>query len=55
MRNVFWYFLSRIVPGLAKTHLDPTEQDKVPFGVAIVLGTLWALVMDKLVGTRIPF
>jgi prepilin peptidase CpaA len=54
-KNVLWYFLSRVSRfHFAKTHLDPKEQDTIPFSIAIVLGTIWAILMDKVVGSQLP-
>ncbi len=47
MRNIFRvlfsYIFAMILPGLKPLSLNPEESEKIPFGFAICLGTLWAV------------
>ncbi len=47
MRNIFRvlfsYIFSFVFPGIKPLSLNPEESEKIPFGFAICLGTLWAV------------
>jgi len=47
MRNIFRvlfsYIFSFIFPGVKPLSLNPEESERIPFGFAICLGTLWAV------------
>ncbi len=47
MRNIFRvlfsYIFSFVFPGMEPESLNPEESEKIPFGFAICLGTLWAV------------
>ncbi len=42
-RVIFSYLFSFIFPGIKPLSLNPEESEKIPFGFAICLGTLWAI------------
>ncbi len=42
-RVIFSYVFSFIFPGMKPLSLSPEESEKIPFGFAICLGTLWAV------------
>lgn len=42
-RVIFSYIFSFIFPGVKPLSLSPEESEKIPFGFAICLGTLWAV------------
>jgi prepilin peptidase CpaA len=44
-KNIFLFMASRITSSIPKHDLQPAETTKIPFGLAIVLGTIWAIVM----------
>jgi prepilin peptidase CpaA len=44
-KNLFFVLFSRVSRLVPKQDIDPKETQKIPFGLAIVLGTVWALVM----------
>ncbi len=41
-KNIFRSFYTSLVPGLERVPLDPESSLPVPYGLAIVLGSLWA-------------
>jgi len=43
--NIFYVVGSRVSPLIPKRNINPEETQKLPFGLAIVLGTLWAMIM----------
>ncbi len=44
-KNLFFVVASRLSPLFPKRDIIPEETQKIPFGLAIVLGTVWALIM----------
>ncbi|MCK7540900.1 MAG: hypothetical protein MZV63_63420 [Marinilabiliales bacterium] len=48
MRNIFWvlisYPLSIVSKGVKPLSLSPENSEKIPFGFAICMGTVWAVV-----------
>jgi prepilin peptidase CpaA len=48
-KNIFQFLGSRLLPFLPipKNDLRPEETQKIPFGLAIVLGTIWAMAMKS--------
>lgn len=44
-KNLFYVVGSRVSRLVPKQNINPEETQKLPFGLAIVLGTIWALVM----------
>ena len=44
-KNLFYVIGSRVNPAVPKRDLNPEETQKIPFGLAIVLGTVWAMIM----------
>jgi prepilin peptidase CpaA len=43
--NMFYVVGSRLSPLVPKRDINPAETQKIPFGLAIVLGTVWAMIM----------
>ena len=43
-KNLFFVIGSRFTKLIPKQNIDPEQTQKLPFGLAIVLGTLWALI-----------
>jgi prepilin peptidase CpaA len=43
LRNLWRVFYSIINPGLKIERLDQTESRSIPYGIAIILGTLWTM------------
>ncbi len=48
MRNIFFFMISKIFPFILSPGLDKEKMERVPFGIAIVIGTVWAMVMEFL-------
>jgi prepilin peptidase CpaA len=46
LKNVFLFLLGRAVPFVPKRELSQEALQPIPFGIAIVVGTIWALVMS---------
>jgi len=44
-KNLFFVVASRVSPLVPKQDIKREETQKIPFGLAIVFGTLWAMVM----------
>ena len=44
-KNMFLVLASRVTSAIPKHDIRPEATQKVPFGLAIVLGTIWAMVM----------
>jgi prepilin peptidase CpaA len=44
-KNLFFVVASRVSPLIPKHDIKREETQKIPFGLAIVLGTVWAIVM----------
>jgi len=44
-KNLFFVVGSRLSPLIPKRDINREETQKIPFGLAIVLGTLWAMIM----------
>lgn len=44
-KNIFLVVASRVSPLIPKQNIDPKETQKLPFGLAIVFGTLWAMIV----------
>jgi len=45
LKNLFYVIGSRVSRLVPKQDIDPSKTQKIPFGLAIVLGTAWALIM----------
>ena len=43
-RNLFFVVASRLTSLVPKQNLNPEAAQKIPFGLAIVLGTIWAMI-----------
>ena len=43
-KNLYFVIGSRVTKLIPKQNIDPEQTQKLPFGLAIVLGTLWALI-----------
>ena len=43
-KNLFYVVASRLSPLIPKRDIKREETQKIPFGLAIVLGTLWAMI-----------
>jgi prepilin peptidase CpaA len=43
-KNLFFVIGSRFSKTIPRQNIDPKETQKLPFGLAIVFGTLWALI-----------
>ncbi len=43
LRNAFVATVTHVFPGLQPVPLDPANSNKVPYGLAISLGTVWSL------------
>jgi prepilin peptidase CpaA len=43
-KNLFFVVASRFSPLIPKQNINPEETQKLPFGLAIVLGTVWAMI-----------
>ncbi len=48
MWNIFFFLFSKLLPFIHSSGLNKDEMEKVPFGIAIVIGTIWALIMEGL-------
>jgi len=46
-KNIFLVIGSRLTPLIPKQDIKREETQKIPFGLAIVLGTLWAMIMGS--------
>lgn len=46
MFKIFLFLIHKIFPFLGLPTMDKEHMEKVPFGIAIVLGTIWAMVME---------
>ncbi|MEO0074813.1 MAG: A24 family peptidase [candidate division WOR-3 bacterium] len=46
MRNIFLFLISKVFPFIHSSEMKKEEMEKVPFGIAIVIGTIWALIME---------
>lgn len=46
MRNIFLFLIHKIVPFIGPPSMDKGHMEKVPFGIAIVIGTIWAMLME---------
>jgi len=44
-KNLFLVLASRVTSLIPRHDLRPEETQKIPFGLAIVLGTIWAIIM----------
>jgi prepilin peptidase CpaA len=44
-KNLFFVVGSRLSPMIPKRDIKREETQKIPFGLAIVLGTVWAMIM----------
>ena len=44
-KNLFFVVASRVSPLIPKRDIKREEAQKIPFGLAIVLGTLWAMIV----------
>jgi prepilin peptidase CpaA len=44
-KNLFFVVGSRVTKLIPKQDIDPEQTQKLPFGLAIVLGTLWAMIV----------
>jgi len=44
-KNLFMVVGSRVTKLVPKQDIDRQEAQKIPFGVAIIIGTLWAMIM----------
>ena len=45
LKNIFSRFYCLVIPGLKYIPLDKEESHTLPYGVAIALGTVWALLL----------
>jgi prepilin peptidase CpaA len=45
MKNIIMFLLSRVLRFLPRHELAPEATSRLPFGIAIVIGTIWAGVM----------
>jgi len=45
LKNLFYVMGSRVSKLIPKQNVDRNEAQKLPFGLAIVLGTIWAMVV----------
>ena len=53
-RNIFFFLISKIFPFIHSPGMNKEQMEKVPFGIAIVIGTIWAMIMEVL-GTQLVF
>lgn len=50
MWKIFLFLIHKIFPFFGLPTMDKEQMEKVPFGIAIVLGTIWAMIMHNLLG-----
>ena len=55
MKGIALFLLSRVFRSIPTHELDPEKMQKVPFGIAIVVGTVWAGVVSHFAGPLWPF
>jgi prepilin peptidase CpaA len=46
-KNLFFVVASRLSPLVPKRDINREETQKIPFGLAIVIGTLWAMIVGS--------
>ncbi|MEO0128684.1 MAG: A24 family peptidase [candidate division WOR-3 bacterium] len=50
MLKIFLFLIHKIFPFFGLPEMDKEHMEKVPFGIAIVLGTIWAMIMEFMGG-----
>jgi len=45
LKNMFYVIGSRVLKSIPKQNIDREQTQKLPFGLAIVLGTIWAMIV----------